>query len=217
VSPVVVVIAVLFVVVVLAGLAFMRRSGADELPGAVGGSPALRPAPETRDRIFFLRFEGADDEDYVGGILGRHGGKTTSAAKAREMALDLVRAAPTATHVHAGPAADAPAGPGLARIGLPGGVVVGFHVVSTRKLGTVADDTDLSAVVAELRAVAAFTDAELQSAELIGAETDVDANAPALIAVDPSTRPGHQQCSYCRTSFPAHDTRCPACGARVGV
>mgnify|MGYP004361670973 CR=1 FL=1 len=56
----------------------------------------------------------------------------------------------------------------------PGGVVVGFHVVSTRKLGTVADDTDLSAVVAELRAVAAFTDAELQSAELIGAETDVD-------------------------------------------
>ena len=213
-SPVVVVVAVLFVVVVLAGLAFMRRSG-DR--AAAAGGPALQPAQETRDRIFFLRFEGSEDEAYVADVIARHGGRSGEASEVREMALDLVRAAPTATHAHAGPAVDAPAGPGVARSGLAGGIIAGFRVVSHRKLGTVADDADLSAVVAELRAVASFTDADLNSAELVKATPDVEANAPALVAVNAGTRPGHQRCTYCQHSFVAHDTRCPNCGARVGV
>lgn len=210
---IVIVAAVALVVLVVGGLALMSSSkGA--LPGPTPGEVA--PAPATRDRIFFLRFEGADDESYVGDLIARHGGATTSAEAIREMALDLVRAAPTATHVHAGPAADAPAGPGLARSGLPGGLVVGFRVVSTRALGTVGDDSDLRAIVAELRAIASFTGGDVQRAELVKATADIEANAPALVAVRVETRPGHQQCAYCHHSFPAHETRCPGCGARVG-
>ncbi len=212
-SPVVIVVAVLFVVIALAGLAFVRR--ANSTSGApIAASPA--PAPTTRDRIFFLRFEGSDDESYVGDLIARHGGTATDAEAIREMALDLVRAAPTATHVHAGPASDAPAGPGVARSGLPGGIVVGFRVVSTRALGTVSDDTDLKAIVAELRAIASFTGRDVQRAELVKATPDVEATAPPLVAVRVETRPGHQQCTYCLHSFPAHETRCPGCGARVG-
>lgn len=213
-SPVVIVVAVLFVVIVVAGLAFVRRANGPANGAPVPGSPA--PAPANRDRIFFLRFEGADDESYVGDLIARHGGATTDAEAIREMALDLVRAAPTATHVHVGPASDAPAGPGVARCGLPGGIVVGFRVVSTRALGTVTDDTDLKAVVAELRAVASFTGSDVWRAELVKATLDVDATAPPLLAVRVETRPGHQQCVYCHHSFPAHETRCPGCGARVG-
>lgn len=213
-SPVVIVVAVLFVVIVVAGLAFLRKAGngASALPGPI--APA--PAPATRDRIFFLRFEGSDDESYVADLIARHGGSAQNAEAIREMALDLVRAAPTATHVHAGPAMDAPAGPGVARCGLPGGIIAGFRVVSTRALGTVSDDTDLKAVVAELRAISSFTGSDVRSAELVKATPDVEASAPPLVAVRAETRPGHQQCAYCRHSFPAHETRCPGCGARVG-
>jgi hypothetical protein len=215
-SPVVIVVAVLFVVVLVAGLAFLRKAGSDTSGAPVGASPAPAPAPSTRDRIFFLRFEGADDESYVGDLIARHGGATTSAETIREMALDLVRAAPTATHVHVGPASDAPAGPGVARSGLPGGIIAGFRVVSTRALGTVSDDTDLRAIVAELRAVSSFTGSDVRSAELVKATPDIEASAPPLVAVRAETRPGHQQCTYCHHSFPAHETRCPGCGARVG-
>ncbi len=213
-SPVFIIVAVLLVVIVVAVLAFMRRAGGSS--PAVDGPAPMPAAPSTRDRIFFLRFEGADDESYVGDLIARHGGATTRAEAIREMALDLVRAAPTATHVHVGPASDAPAGPSVARSGLPGGIIAGFRVVSTRALGTVADDADLGAIVKELRAVASFTGGDVQRAELVRASADVEATAPALVAVRVETRPGHQQCAYCRHSFPAHDTRCPGCGARVG-
>ena len=216
-SPVFIVVAVLLVVIVVATLAFLRRAGGSSPAAGPGAGPApVAPAPSTRDRIFFLRFEGADDESYVADLIGRHGGATTSAEAIREMALDLVRAAPTATHVHAGPASDAPGGPSIARSGLPGGIVAGFRVVSTRALGTVADDADLGAIVQELRAIAGFTGRDVQRAELVRAAADVDAKAPPLVAVRVETRPGHQQCAYCRHSFPAHETRCPGCGARVG-
>lgn len=216
VSPLLVLVAVvLFVVFLVAGLAFMRKaSGGASAPAGAGPAPA--PAPTTRDRIFFLRFEGADDESYVGDLIARHGGAASGAERIREMALDLVRAAPTATHVHAGPAADAPAGPGVARCGLPGGIIAGFQVVTTRSLGTVTDDTDLRALVAELRAIASFTGSDVQRAELVKATPDLEASAPPLVAVRAETRPSHQQCAYCQHSFPAHETRCPSCGARVG-
>lgn len=213
-SPVIIIVAVLFVVIVVAVLAFMRRTSGSS--PAVGGPAPAPAAPSTRDRLFFLRFEGSDDESYVGDLIARHGGATTSAEAIREMALDLVRAAPTATHVHVGPASEAPGGPSVARSGLPGGIIAGFRVVSTRALGTVADDADLAAIVKELRAVAGFTGRDVQRAELVRANADVEANAPPLVAVRVETRPGHQQCAYCRHSFPAHDTRCPGCGARVG-
>lgn len=181
-------------------------------------SPAAAPpiphAPRSRDVIFFLRFEGRDDEDYVRDIVARHATLRT-AADAREAALALVRAAPTATHVFVGPGSDAPAGPTLARTGLPGGVVVGFLVHSTQPMDTVADDQDLGKVVAELRRVAAFTDAQFAGAQLALAATSVDAQAPALVAVRKETRPGHRLCAYCGQPHPAHELRCPNCGAQA--
>lgn len=206
--------AVVVALVVVGALLLGRRDSA--IAPVPAGAPAPAPAPTTRDRIFFLRFEGSEDESYVGDLIARHGGVATDAEGIREMALDLVRAAPTATHVHAGPGSDAPAGPAVARSGLPNGIIVGFRVVSTRALGTVADDSDLRAIVAELRAIAAFTGRDVQRAELVKARPDLEANAPALVAVRVETRPGHQQCAYCQHSFPAHETRCPSCGARVG-
>lgn len=207
---------------VIVGLIFLgvtlARSG-----GAKGDSreeprPGTEPTPaaRARDVIFFLRFEGRDDETYVRDLVARHA-RIGSATQAREAALDVVRAAPTATHAYCGPATTAPQGVGLARTGLPGGVVLGFLVRGTRPLDTVADDSSLKSVVAELRKVAAWVDADFAGAELQLARVALDAPAPPLAVVRKETRPGHQLCAFCGEAFLAHDTRCPNCGARVGA
>ena len=61
-----------------------------------GASREAPPAPaRARDVIFFLRFEGRDDETYVRDLAARHA-TIRSATQAREAALDVVRSAPTA-------------------------------------------------------------------------------------------------------------------------
>lgn len=190
-----------------------KRSQSSRREMPIGATPPM-PAARSRQVVFFLRFEGSDDESYVRDIAQRHGVLRTS-KDAREAALDLVRAAPTATHVFVGPAREAPGGPTLARTGLPGGVVVGFAVTATHAIDTVADDQDLGKVVAELRKIAAWTDADFAGGQVALAETSRDAQAPALTAVRKETRPGHQICRYCTQAFPAHDTECPNCGARA--
>ncbi|MEM9073806.1 MAG: hypothetical protein AAGE52_35270 [Myxococcota bacterium] len=190
-----------------------RQHGAPiRAPMPAGAAPPIPTAPGSRQVIFFLRFEGEEDESYVRDIVARHPA-IRDAAGVREAALDLVRAASTATHVFVGPASEAPGGPTLARCGLPGGVVAGFLVHSTAVLSTVADDQDLGKVVGELRAIAAWTDARFAGAQLALANATLDAAAPALVAVRKETRPGHQLCAFCAHAFPAHDTRCPNCGA----
>ncbi|MCB9601597.1 MAG: hypothetical protein H6721_01035 [Sandaracinus sp.] len=188
--------------------------------GSADGAGTAREAPlqaaRSRDVIFFLRFEGRDDETYVRDLSARHG-QIHSATQAREAALDVVRAAPTATHAYCGPATAAPHGPGLAHTGLPGGVVLGFLVRGSKPLDTVADDSSLQSVVAELRKIAAWVDSDFAGADLKLAQVAIDAPAPPLVAVRKETRPGHQLCAYCGEAFLAHDTRCPNCGARVGA
>ncbi len=206
------------VIIVFAGATFYIVSRKAQLspsrdPMPPGAAPPV-PAARSRQVVFFLRFEGNDDETYVRDIAQRHGVLRT-AQDAREAALDLVRAAPTATHVFVGPAREAPGGPTLARTGLPGGVVLGFAVTSTRSMDTVADDQDLGKVVAELRKIAAWTDPDFAGGQVALAQTARDAQAPALTAVRKETRPGHQICRYCTHAFPAHDTECPNCGARA--
>lgn len=204
------------VVLVLGGaVAFIafRKANPPRPPAPPGQGPPV-PAPTSRSVTFFLRFEGREDEQYVRDLAQRHGA-LRSATEAREAALDVVRAAPTATHVWAGPASEAPHGPGVARSGLPGGVVLGFQVHATTPMDTVADDQDLGAVVARLRQIAAWTDPQFAGAELRLAQASVDAQAPPLVAVRKDSRPGHQLCAYCGQAFLAHDTRCPNCGARA--
>lgn len=199
---------------VVLGIALSRKGATPANGGASREAP--REPARARDVIFFLRFEGRDDETYVRDLAARH---TTirSATQAREAALDVVRAAPTATHAFCGPATAAPNGPGLAHTGLPGGVVLGFLVRGTRPLDTVADDSSLASVVAELRKVSAWVDSDFAGAELRLAQTAIDAPAPPLAAVRKETRPGHQLCRYCSEAFLAHDTRCPNCGGRVSA
>ncbi|MBX3248588.1 MAG: hypothetical protein KF901_15535 [Myxococcales bacterium] len=196
-------------------LAIAKRSGATS-PSREGPSPSHEgPAPTQKspEVIFFLRFEGQDDEAYVRELASRHA-HIGGASQAREAALDLVRAAPTATHAYCGPASAAPHGPGVAHSGLPGGLIVGFVARGRRPLDT-ADGRDLAAVVAELRKVSGWVDGDFAGAELRLAQASVDAPAPALSAVRKETRPGHQLCRYCDHAFLAHDTRCPNCGARA--
>ena len=215
-------VVLVFVVLLLGGAALMR--GNRQAPVERGPEGELRGtiATQTRDRIFFFRFEGTADEDFVAEMLARHAGGASPVAirdpaKIREVALDLVRVAPTATHAFAGPAQDVPGGIALARCGLEGGVIVGFRITSTRKLGSVADDTDMAAIVAELRAVAGFTAEDVVTAELARANGALEANMPPLLAVEAATRPGQQQCTYCRHSFAAYETKCPSCGAPVAA
>jgi len=207
-------------IVVLGGIAAMiafvftrQRTSPSRDPQLPGAAP-IAPAPRSNQVVFFLRFEGRDDEDYVKSLLGRHGSLGTATA-AREAALDLVRAAPTATHAWVGPASEAPHGPSVAHSGLPGGVVVGFAVSSRQRLDTVGDDADLGAVVQQLRGIAAWTDHQFAGAQLVEAEASLEAQAPPLRAVRKETRPGHQLCPYCDQAYLAHETRCPNCGARA--
>lgn len=204
---------------VIAGVAYLMRSGGarpDAAPsfGAPGapaaGGPPL-PGVAARSVLFFVRVEGREDEGFAREMASRYG-RLTSAAQMREAALDLVRLAPTSTHVWAGPAGQAPAGPALARSGLEGGVIVGLVVHGTRALDTVADDRDLRGLVGSLRKVAAWTEADFAGGALQLAEGRVDAQAPALVAVRKETRPGHQLCRYCDEAFPAHESVCPNCG-----
>lgn len=198
--------------IVVLGIALARRSDS-----SASTSREAPPVPaRARDVIFFLRFEGSDDETYVRELATRHA-TIRSATQAREAALDVVRAAPTATHAFCGPSTAAPNGPVLAHTGLPGGVVLGFLVRGTRPLDTVADDSSLMSVVAELRKVSAWVDSDFAGAELRLAQTAIDAPAPPLTAVRKETRPGHQLCRYCGEAFLAHDTRCPNCGGRVSA
>lgn len=210
---VVIAISGLVLVLIVGGvvIAIAKSSGATS-PSREGPA-AAPPPPRSPEVLFFLRFEGNDDEGYVREIATRHA-RIGSAAQAREAALDLVRAAPTATHAFCGPANVAPQGPGVAHCGLPGGVIVGFLVRGRRPLDT-AEDPNLAAVVAELRKVSGWVDADFAGAELRLAEASLDANAPPLSAVRKETRPGHQLCRYCDHAFLAHDTRCPNCGARA--
>lgn len=177
-----------------------------------GGPAAAVAAPRAHEVVFFLRFEGADDESYVRDLIARHAGIRT-VEQAREAALDVVRAAPTATHAFVGPANEAPEGVAACGCGLPGGVVLGFSVRARRPMSTVADDQDLRSVVAELRQIAAWTPADFASASIAASSARLGAQ-PTLVSVRDEARPGHQICVFCRTAFLAHDTRCPSCGAR---
>lgn len=208
---------------VLGGAAFflMRGSKVDPNAPPAFGQHTGPPVPGTmparaRDVIFFVRVEGRDDEQYAQEMASRHG-QLGGAAQMREAALDLVRLAPTATHVWAGPADRAPAGPGLAHSGLHGGLVLGFLVRGTRPLYTVQDDRDLGAFVATLRRVAAWTDRDFAGGAMLLAQARIDAQAPALVAVRKETRPGHQICRYCDEAFLAHDSSCPNCGGVVNT
>lgn len=210
-----IVIVLVVIIVVIAGLVALgvtlsRSSGTESGSREI---PASREPARSRDVIFFLRFEGNDDEAYVRELAARHA-RIGGATQAREAALDVVRAAPTATHAFCGPATAAPNGPGLAHTGLPGGVVLGFLVRGTRPLDTVADDSSLQSVVGELRKVSAWVDSDFAGAHLQLAQTAIDAPAPPLAAVRKETRPGHQICRYCGEAYLAHDTRCPNCGGR---
>ncbi len=174
-------------------------------------TPAPATAPKSRDLIFFLRFEGVDDEAYVRELIGRHA-QIAGAAAAREAALDLVRAAPTATHAFVGPMTSAIAIEQCG-CGLSGGVIAAFRVGSTRPLDSVSDDQDLGAVVAELRKIAAWTPDRFAHAQVAQA-TGVMGGSPTLLSVKKETRPGHQICVYCNQAFLAHDMKCSNCGAR---
>ncbi len=195
---------------VAGGLVFFLMRKRDS--GVSREAPAgFAPAPLAREIVCFLRFEGEEDESYVQDIARRFS-RISSAAQARDAALALVRAAPTATHAWLGPKSEVP-DLGAIRSGLGFGAYIGLYASARTALDTVADDRSLDRVVQTLRDVAKWTDAEFVNAQVLSPQAGT--SGPVLVAVNPESRPGMQLCAYCGHPNPAHETVCANCGARA--
>lgn len=172
-------------VVLLLGLFFVFRRG---------GSASEAPPDSSAGWTLALRVEGSEDEEFARDVVARLGGDCRS--RMAEVALEMLRLAPGATHFYAGTAR-------ALRCDLPGGAIVKLELVAPRP----AID-DLRDVMACLRTLDAP-----RSASLALTQSWVDGQP--LVAVDDDDRPGHRRCAFCRHSFVLSEFECPSCGAPV--
>ena len=170
------------------------------------------PRPQrSSQRIFFLRFEGQEDEEYVQQIVNRYT-HISSALEIREAALELVRVANTATHAWAGEAFERRT---VVRCGLQGGIIVGFLARSSTPFAVPHDSENLESIVSELKTISNWTRPQFAGGELIVAQTTHEMSAPVLRAIRKETRPGHQLCGFCDHSFLISEMSCTNCGAPI--
>lgn len=164
-------------------------------PGADAPLPPPPPSAARERRTVALRLEGESDLSFARQLIERHGGRCEG--QVGDVAVDLMRLAPTATHFYLGPVIAS------VRTNLPGGMVIKFDVEPMA-----GDGDGLAGVIAALRGLSSPRFAHLA----------VVAPAPsgtALEAVDDDERPGHRRCLHCRHAFVVSEFECPNCGGRV--
>ncbi len=197
-------------IVFAAGVGFMKKSSAGPSPSR--GDAPIAAAPRAREVTFVMRFD-AKDKAYIEGIVGSGG--PLMGAQVRDAALNLVRAAGDATHAFVGPSRGGPPVSARAPSADPTGIIVALSSNTTRPLDTVGDDTDATTIADALRELGAMRDDQIRGGTLAILAMDPSAGSVTLVPLRKEALPGQQICPYCASSFPAYETQCGSCGARV--